>query len=180
LRRVVRLLSLDLVSTGNFLERCFEDSFARARVGAGSLVPRYEVFENLFPEARASLEAAGVTQEECERVLSVFDEFAELALQQIGSVDTLHVGERSKYTVETQRIGPMAYFEMFAFVRKSLQNLPRANRGLDLTPFGYIAKTLRDDECLISGSIPGQFILEALIVDSVGGVVRRVKAAQLQ
>jgi hypothetical protein len=63
LRRVVRQLSLDLVSTGKFLERCFEGSFARARVGAGSLVPRYEVFEKLSPEARASLEAAGVTQD---------------------------------------------------------------------------------------------------------------------
>ena len=180
LRGVVRQLSLDVVATGDFLERCFEDSFARARVGAGSLMPRREVFEKLSSEARASLAVAGVSQEESDRVLSVFGEFAELALQRVGSADVLHLGEGSEYTVETKRVGPMAYFEMFASVRETLQNLPRANRGLDLTPFGYIAKTLRDDECLASGSIPGKFIVEALVVDRVGAVVRRVKAALSQ
>src|SRR5690348_5352575 len=73
----------------NFLQACFEDSFARARVGAGELIPWGEIFERLSPEARASLEPLG--QEERRQIFTTFDDFALHSLQRIGAVDVLHL-----------------------------------------------------------------------------------------
>jgi hypothetical protein len=35
-------------------------------------------------------------------------------------------------------------------------------QGWDLTPFGYIAKTCRDEEAFSSGPVPGDCIVEAV------------------
>lgn len=106
---------------------------------------------------------------------NVFEEFAEYAQQRIGSVDDLHADSQGGYTVETHRVGPMAYFEVFARIVDALRaERPDAEPGWDTTPMGYIAKTARDDECFAAGSVPGEFIVEACVVDCMGRPVRRL------
>jgi hypothetical protein len=176
LRRVVGALWTDLPSAGHFLERCYAESLKRAQKGAGSLVPRPDVLGYLSSEARATVEAAGVSEEELDRVHAVFEEFAEFAQQRIGAVDTLHLDDIGGYTTETQRVDPMAYFEVFARIADALvAHLgERTVLGWDTTPFGYVAKTARDDECFAAGSVPGELVAEAWVVDRAGRRVRQL------
>jgi len=176
LRRVVRALWTDLRAADHFLAQCYDDSFERARAGAGSLVPRADVCSYLSPSARAAVQAAGVSGEDLTRVHDVFEEFAAFALQRIGSVDELHLDDERGYTAETHPVGPMVYFEVFTQIRDLLRDArPDADPGWDTTPFGYIAKTVRDAEYFAAGPIPGEFIIEARVVDRAGRPVRQVQ-----
>lgn len=178
LRRVVRALWGDLPAAGHFLERCYEEAFERARIGAGSLAPPPNVSSYLSADAQIAVEVAGVSKEELVRVHDVFEEFAEFAQQRIGGVDELDVDGEGGYSVETHRVGPMAYFEVFARLRDALlEARPDADPGWDTTPFGYIAKTARDDECFAAGPVPGDLIVEAHVVDREGRPGRRLTAA---
>ena len=40
--------------------------------------------------------------------------------------------------------------------------------GWDLSPFGYVTKTLRDREFFSGGDVPGECIVEAAVVDRTG------------
>lgn len=179
LRRVVRALRIDLPAASTFLARCYAQAFERARVGAGSLVPRPGVFTYLSSEARAAVEVAGVSDEDLAHVHDVFQEFAEYAQQRIGGVDELHPGGEGGYTAETHRVGPMAYFEVFARILDALQEArPDADPGWDTTPFGYIAKTARDDECFAAGAVPHEVIVEAHVINRAGHPGRRLTPAR--
>ena len=178
LRRVVRALRTDLSAAGHFLDRSYKEAFERAWVGAGSLAPPPDPFSYLSAEGRAAMADAGVSGEELARVHDVFEEFAEFALQRIGAVEELHVDDKSEYTVESQRVGPMAYFEVFARIVNDLRAAcPDGELGWDTTPMGYIAKTVRDNECFAAGPVPGEFIVEAHVVNSAGHPCRRITAA---
>jgi hypothetical protein len=169
LRRLVGALWADLPAAGHFLERCYEEAFERARVGAGSLAPPPDPFSYLSGQALAAVEAAGVSGEELARVHDAFEKFAEFAQQRIGGVDDLHMDSHGGYTVESYRVGPMAYFEVFARILDDLRAArPNAEPGWDTTPMGYIAKAARDDECFAAGSVPGGLIIEAQVVDRAG------------
>src|SRR5262249_41112914 len=68
-----------------------------------------------------------------------------------------------------------AYFTAFNEVRLKLKEAATLNQysafnhpGWDLSPFGYITKTIRDKEFFASGDIPGDCISEAVIVDQAG------------
>jgi len=41
--------------------------------------------------------------------------------------------------------------------------------GWDLTPFGYIAKTCRDEEAFSSGPVPGACVVEVVPVTGLSG-----------
>jgi len=165
LRHAVGALWGDLAAAGTFLERCYAKCFERAAVGLGSLAPRPDVDAYLSRGARAALEAAGVTRDELLRVHDVFEEFAEFAQQRVGSVDTLRADGAGGYTVETERVAPMAYFEVFARIKDALLDARKdADPGWDNTPFGYLAKTARDAEYFAAGPIAGGLIVEARVV----------------
>ncbi len=169
LRRVVKALWTDLGAAGHFLQRCYEDSFERARIGVGSFAPAPNLNSYLSERASAKLRTAKVKDTELENVYRAFNEFAEFALQRIGSVDELHMDSVGGYEVETHRVDPMAYFEVFARILDALRAArPDAEPGWDTTPFGYIAKTARDYECFAAGTVPGKFIIEARVVDRLG------------
>jgi hypothetical protein len=175
LRRVVEVFWTDLPAAGRFLERCYEEAFERARVGAGSLAPAPDPFSFFSVQERVALETAVVSGTELLRVYAAFEEFAEYAQQRIGSVDVLNADSQAGYAVETHRVGPMAYFEVFARILDALRAArPDAEPGWDTTPMGYIAKTGRDDECFAAGAVPGEFIVEAHVIDQIGRPVRRL------
>jgi hypothetical protein len=46
--------------------------------------------------------------------------------------------------------------------------------GWDLSPFGYITKTIRDHEFFTAGDIPGDCIAEAVIVNQAGQFQERI------
>ena len=48
--------------------------------------------------------------------------------------------------------------------------------GWDLSPFGYVTKTLRDQEFFTAGDIPGDCIKEAVIVDKGGKPTKSMNA----
>jgi hypothetical protein len=176
LRRVVLALSPDLEAAGAFLERCHAETFERARVGLGSLAPRPDPMSYLSARSCAALERAGVSNQELLQVHDAFEEFAIHALQQIGSVDTLRPRGQGNYAVETRRPGPMVYFEVFARILGPLKAAlgGAAAPGWDTTPMGYIAKTVRDDECFAAGPLPGALIVEAYVVGRDGRRCRRI------
>jgi hypothetical protein len=137
LRRLAGALWSDLPAAGRFLERCYAETWERARVGAGSLAPRPDVPSYLSPEARAAVEAAGMSAEELARVHDVFEESAEFAQQRVGDIDELHLDGEGGYTVETHSVGPMAYFEVFARILDALLDArPDADPGLGYDPAG--------------------------------------------
>jgi hypothetical protein len=175
LRRIVLALWADLPAAGRFLERCYEEAFERARAGTGSLVPRPDPVSYLPPQLRASVGTRGLRTDDLERVHDAFEEFAEFALQQVGTVDTLHEGEDGAYRVTGARVGPMAYFEVFARVLDPLLDVkPDAAAGWDTTPTGYIAKTVRDEECFAAGAVPGDLITAAYVVDRHGRALKTI------
>lgn len=168
LRRIVLALWSDLRAAGQFLERCHEAAFERARTGAVSLVPRTDPAAYLPAQARRLVGSHGLTTDDLYAVQSAFEEFAEYALQRVGSVDSIRVSG-AESSVETRRAGPMAYFEVFARVLDPLLGArPNAEPGWDTTPMGYIAKTVRDDECFAAGPVPGECITAGYIVDRYG------------
>jgi hypothetical protein len=156
LRRVVQALWTDLTAAGRFLERCYEETFERAVIGAGSLAPRPDVISYLSPDARAAVTAARISADELTQLHDVFEEFAEFALQRIGVVDELHLSNEGGYSAETQRVGPMAYFVVANILDALLEASQDADPGWDKTAFGYIAKTVRDDECFVAGAGTGR------------------------
>jgi len=71
-----------------------------------------------------------------------------------------------------------AYFVAFDEVRLNLKAAWRLNQfsvhnhpGWDLSPFGYVTKTIRDKEFFSDGDVPGECILEAAVVDRTGRTI---------
>lgn len=177
LQRVVLALSPDLEAAGEFLERCHAETFERARTGhTGSLAPQPDPMSYLSVRSRATLKRAGVSNQDLLQLYATFEEFAAHALQQIGSVDTLRPDRQDGYSVETRLAGPMVYFEIFKRILEPLKSAlaGAAAPGWDTTPMGYIAKTVRDSECFAAGSLSGDIIVEACVVDRTGRQRRRI------
>jgi hypothetical protein len=77
------------------------------------------------------------------------------------------------------------YLTAFAKVKHELQQAYEqrlatgGHPGWDLTPFGYIAKSCRDREFFSTGTIPGESIAEATLVEFVGGRGRPLRPLRL-
>jgi hypothetical protein len=85
--------------------------------------------------------------------------------------DTIDAATSTSTTTDLSR----AYFVAFDLVRLKLKEAWRLNQdskhnhpGWDLSPFGYITKTIRDEEFFTAGDIAGDCIGEAVIVDKAG------------
>jgi hypothetical protein len=83
-------------------------------------------------------------------------------------MDIIHADTGLSDTTDLSR----AYFVAFDQVRLKLKEAWRLNQfsnlnhpGWDLSPFGYITKTIRDKEFFYGGDVPGECILEAIVVD---------------
>jgi hypothetical protein len=175
LARLVHALRDDLTGAGHFLAQCYEEAWKRANIGAGSLLEPPDVRSYLSAEARAAVVAGTVTDEELGRVYGVFEEFAEFAQQRIGAVDKIHLSNDDGIDdAISHRVGPMVYFEMFARILSPLSEArPDWYPGWDTTPFGYIAKTVRDFECF-SATVPPEAIVDAYVVDRSSRIKRHL------
>lgn len=99
-------------------------------------------------------------------------EFRQLvALGKMATMETISVDGGSAKSTDVSR----AYFKAFADVEDDLKRAWDRNAasgynhpGWDLSPLGYVAKSIRDREFFSSGSVPGDCIVDAIIVDQHG------------
>ena len=165
---------LGVLKAGRFLNNCYEQTqFWVQRYGhypdfAAPKLNWDAIIENLD---RQDLLAAGIDDASLGGLLDLFKEFWMFALGQIGSVDTIQRGSDGRQeSVETRPAGYFPYFVAFKLVEGKLkaalegQTADYRQPGWDLTAFGYIAKTCRDQEFFSSGPIPGDCISNATVV----------------
>ncbi len=171
LRRV--LSALGLRAGGRFLEGCFAETRGHAQMNQWR-IPRVEedvAWEKYLSqsEVRRLLE---VDREELPAVLQDFETYWDLALGHVAGITSIEAGTGEATTRSLLR-EPFVYQRAFERVLPILEANADAARGehrigWDRTAFGYIAKTILDDELFPAGSVPGSCLVRAAIVDRDG------------
>lgn len=171
LRRI--LSALGLRAGGRFLEGCFAETRDHALRNQWR-VPRVDedvTWEKYLSEseARRLLE---VDPEELRAVLRDFETYWDFALGHIAGITTIEAGTSEETTRSLLR-QPFVYqrvFEQVLPILKSKAEAPRGEHriGWDRTAFGYIAKTILDDELFPAGPVPGWCLVRASVVDRDG------------
>jgi hypothetical protein len=163
----------DVTASGAFLQRCHLESRRRVEAfgGGRTLGPAIDWNKLLAPADREALAMAGVSEAELDVLNDEFETFWNIALGRMVLADTINLGTGA---VETARLS-RAYFVAFDQVRIKLKESWRLNQfsahnhpGWDLSPFGYVTKTIRDQEFFSGGDVPGNCILEAVVVNGTG------------
>ena len=162
----------DVYASGVFLQKCNEESRRRVETfGGGSLGPPVDWSAMLGGNALTTLGKSGIGTNELEQINSEFEAFWLVALGKMATMETIFMDGRSAKSSSVSR----AYFKAFADVEADLQRAWAKNKasgynhpGWDLSPLGYVAKSIRDREFFSSGSVPGDCIIEAVAVDHRG------------
>jgi len=184
--------ALGVLNAGSFLSRA-NDETRRIVESGGSYsladTPNW-IDEYVGEDVWEELRHAGVKEEQLRSLFGTFEAFWMLVLGIFATVDTLVLGETdqpSEVLSKPERnfgdVGPFGYYLAFSEVQAELkaaldEKLREAalqgkaveyrHPGWDLTPFGYIAKTCRDQEFFSTGPVPGNCITKATIVNSHG------------
>jgi len=180
LRRIVQ--TLGVLQAGRFLARVYDT--ARTRVEQYGhlpdiLMPRMIWSGEFDASDWERLRRADVDPRALDGLQNAFETFWMFALGKIGSVDTIVRGGEGDARVESRPAGPFGYYVAFEQVRGQLASAlegatgDHRQPGWDLTAFGYIAKTCRDEEFFAPCAIPGECIVRATVVSPEG---RRVVA----
>ena len=163
----------DVRESGAFLERCHAESRRRVESfgGGQTFGPAVDWPEFLGGDVFTKLEMHGVSQIDLNAMNEEFELFWNIALGQMIGMDTIDADSGLSESVRLSR----AYFQGFNEVRLELKEqwilnqFSRYNHpGWDLSPFGYISKTIRDKEFFSDGDVPGDCIIEASLVDKIG------------
>jgi hypothetical protein len=163
----------DIRMSGTFLQRCHILSGRRVKSfgGGHTFGPPIDWKTILTPRAFAELACQGISTADLDGLNEEFETFWNIALGKMVSEDKIDAATGDVTTTRLSR----AYFIAFDEVRMKLIESWRLNRfsehnhpGWDLSPFGYITKTIRDKEFFSGGDIPGDCIVEAVIVDQKG------------
>jgi hypothetical protein len=162
---------------GVFLDRCDREIRRLVESGMDAFTPPPAWPEYLGRDAWNKLRREGISEEQLTSLHGAFRAFWMHALGQVGSVDTLvsnPAGGEPKVT--TQRTKPLGYYWAFHAVEGRLQQVRgeakeeyKRNPGWQTTPFGYVAKTCRDQEFFSTGPVPGDCVIDATIVGKPGG-----------
>ena len=180
LRRVVT--ALGVLKAGRFLADC--NDTARNRVEQhghlpDAFAPKINWDSYFDRNDWERLESGSVDSAALNGVQNAFEGFWMFALGQVGSVDTIRLDPDEQTTrVESRPVDPLGYYLAFehveAMLKEALEGATGDHRqpGWDLTPFGYIAKTCRDEEFFSSGPIPGECIARATVVTDEGKSIR--------
>lgn len=164
----------DVRESGAFLARCHAESRRRVEVfGGGELGPGIDWPAFVGAAVFRRLRDGGVSTSDLDAINRELEGLWRVALGQMIGMDEIdrQGGSRS---VPLSR----AYFQAFDDVcvalkeRWTLNEFSRYNHpGWDLSPLGYVVKTLRDEEFFSNGDVPGDCIAEARIVDKSGQAV---------
>lgn len=171
LRRV--LTALGLRAAGRFLEGCFAETRDQALRNQWR-VPRVDEdvpWQNYLSESEAR-RLLDVDPEELRAVLRDFETYWDLALGHVAGITTIEADTGEETTRSLLR-KPFVYQRVFDRVLPILEAKAEAPRGehrlgWDRTAFGYIAKTILDDELFPAGPVPPWCLLRASIVDRDG------------
>ena len=165
----------DVRASGAFLARC--DLQSRLRVesfgGGRTFGPAIDWNKMLAPGELKRLAVQGLLTTDLDAINEEFELFWSVALGRMVSEDRIDVSTRTHTTAGLSR----SYFMAFDQVRLNLKEAWRLNQdseynhpGWDLSPFGYITKTIRDKEYFTVGDLPGKYIIEAAIIDKAGSL----------
>ncbi len=122
-------------------------------------------------DERSLLSRADINESALGQLVHALESFWMRAVTPMGSA--VAVGVKSDGTVEEEPLR-LGYYIAFRQVQGKLKAALEGHtedyrqHGWDLTPFGYIAKTCRDEEAFSTGSIPGDCIVEAVHVNQAG------------
>lgn len=176
--------ALGVLKAGRFLAKCYEQS--KLRVEQYGHVP--EVFAPnvdwstyVDKDDLERLARAEITEVALNGLRNAFETFWTFALGQIGSIDTINLGnEEREERVDIRPAEPFGYYIGFLQVEYLLkaalegQTADHRQPGWDLTAFGYMAKTCRDEEFFSTGLVPGDCIVKATVVDGRGRPLRAI------
>jgi hypothetical protein len=167
--------ALGVLKAGRFLNKCYEQTKLRvARYGhlPAALSPAIDWDNYVNKDDWDDLAHAGITKDTLRGLLNAFEVFWMYALGQIGATDTITVGtEECENRIETKPAEPFGYYigfcEVLDLLKVAMEGETADHRqpGWDLTAFGYIAKTCRDEEFFSSGDVPGDCIVKATVVE---------------
>ncbi len=188
--QIVRIMSAldsgsgDVRESGAFLERCHAESRRRVESfgGGQTFGPEMDWPRFLGGDVFTRLETHGISKREMDAMNEEFELFWNIALGKMIGMDKIDADRGLSESIHLSR----AYFQGFDEVRLKLKEqwilnqFSRYNHpGWDLSPFGYITKTIRDKEFFSDGDVPGNCIIEARLVDKMGvqeKVIRNQKA----
>lgn len=160
-------------ASGALLERCHLESRRRVESfgGGQTFGPAVDWSKVLSPTALEKLAERGISTVELDTINGEFEAFWLIALGKMTGMDTIHADTGLSESADLSR----AYFVAFDQVRLKLKEAWRLNQfskhnhpGWDLSPFGYVTKTIRDKEFFCGGDVSGECILEAIVVDQIG------------
>lgn len=163
----------DVLASGSFLQRCHMESRRRVESfgGGQTLGPPVAWDKLLTPRAQEKFQDASVKITELNIINEEFENFWNVALGRMATMTDIDVDTGMSKGQDISR----AYFVAFDEVRLKLSEAWQLNRfskhnhpGWDLSPFGYITKTIRDKEFFTSADVPGDCIFNAAIVDKSG------------
>jgi hypothetical protein len=171
LRRI--LGALGLRAGGRFLEGCFTETRGHSERNQWR-VPRVDedvAWERYLSESEAG-RLQGVDPEELRAVLRDFEIYWDYALGHISGSTTINA-ETGEETSRSQLRNPFVYHRVFEQVLPTLEahgDAPQGEHriGWDRTAFGYIAKTILDEELFPAGPVPARCLVRAAIVDRDG------------
>ena len=175
----------DVSASGAFLQTCHEECRTRVQEfgGGQTLGPRIDWSMLLGADVVAALCKCDIGAKELDQISSEFEAFWLVALGKMATMETICMdGRPATKSTDTSR----AYFKAFADVEDELKRAWGQNSasgynhpGWDLSPLGYVAKSIRDREFFSAGSVPGDCIVEAIVVDQQGRPIsgRRIGSA---
>jgi len=171
LREVVRLLRP--LKAGRFLERCNEEAMRNAVRHGGLRRPPESIdwMAYIGEDERSLLSRAGINESALGQLVHALESFWMMAVTPMGSAAAVVLKSEGTVEEEPLRLGYyIAFRQVQGQLKAALEGHTEDYRqhGWDLTPFGYIAKTCRDEEAFSSGSIPGDCIVEAVNVNPSG------------
>jgi hypothetical protein len=184
--------ALGVQKAGSFLNQCYEETHRRVIESGGldSLIGFPNWIEYFGEDEWNKLGNATVKEEQLESLFNAFEGFWMHALGQVGLAEKLVLDELGgPPKVSSETVGLLGYYLAFDAVKGHLKAalddkraeaerlgkpLEYRHTGWDLTAFGYIAKTCRDQEFFSSGPIPGNCITEATIVNSDGSPLQTI------
>jgi hypothetical protein len=176
IRRVMSALDdgrTDVRESGAFLARCHAESRRRVELfgGGQTFGPPIDWADFLGHKVFQKLETQGIAKLELDAINEEFEMFWNVAFGKCLAMDTIDADTSLSDSIALSR----AYFCAFDQVLPKLREVWRLNRysqcnnpGWDLSPFGYITKTIRDKEFFSDGDVPGDCIVEARILDKNG------------
>ena len=171
LRRI--LGALGLRAGGRFLEGCFTETRGHSERNQWR-VPRVD--EDVAWEKYLSESETGRVQDvdpgELRAVLQDFEIYWDYALGQIAGSTTIDANTGEEVT-RSQLRQPFVYQRVFEQVLPALEasaDAPQGEHrvGWDRTAFGYIAKTILDEELFPAGPVAARYLVRAAIVDRDG------------